>query len=409
MSESNSTKRPKQDKPERPEGSPLFWHVTGRWAKKIRGRHVYFGRGSHDEALADYELQKAELHAGRRPRNESGALTVQKMFEKFLTAKMAQRDAGELAPRTLSEYGTMCKRMLKVFGRNRTVADLHPDDFAELRRVMAKTLGPVKLKGEIIRCRVPFNFAYKQQWISTPIVFGEGFKVPSAKTIRSHKAKSGPKMFTRDEILKLLDEAGEPMRAMIMLGLNAAYGNFDVSTLPLDALDLDGGWVNFARPKTGIDRRCPLWPETVDSIREAIERRHAPTDEADAGLVFITKYGKPFVRSHAIEKGSTTVINGVTQEFGKLLKRVGINGHRGFYCLRHGFQSIGDECGDFIAVRTLMGHTFSGDISATHRERVSDDRLRKVAEHVRFWLFGVRDGGKGTKPAKEKPRLRIVG
>jgi hypothetical protein len=63
---------------------------------------------------------------------------------------------------------------------------------------------------------------------------------------------------------------------------------------------------------------------------------------------------------------------------------------------------------DFIAVRTLMGHTFSGDISARYRERVSDDRLRKVTEHIRFWLFGVRDGGKGAKPVKEKPRLRIV-
>jgi hypothetical protein len=56
--------------------------------------------------------------------------------------------------------------------------------------------------------------------------------------------------------------------------------------------------------------------------------------------------------------------------------------------LRHTFQTQGDECGDFIATRTIMGHGFSGDISATYRERVSDERLRKVVDTVRRWLFG---------------------
>jgi hypothetical protein len=46
--------------------------------------------------------------------------------------------------------------------------------------------------------------------------------------------------------------------------------------------------------------------------------------------------------------------------------------------LRHTFQTIGDEAGDFIAVRQIMGYTFSNDISAVYRERVSDKRLLKV-------------------------------
>jgi hypothetical protein len=41
-------------KPERPPRSPIFWHATGRWAKKIHGRFVYFGRGTHEEPLAEY-------------------------------------------------------------------------------------------------------------------------------------------------------------------------------------------------------------------------------------------------------------------------------------------------------------------------------------------------------------------
>ena len=41
--------------------------------------------------------------------------------------------------------------------------------------------------------------------------------------------------------------------------------------LPIKALDMVGAWVNFPRPKTGIMRRCPLWPETLQAVQEAVE------------------------------------------------------------------------------------------------------------------------------------------
>src|SRR5262245_3243669 len=121
MSDAHSSSPPLPVKPERPEGSPLFWvrdgrptemidgrHIFhGRWAKKIRGRLVYFGRGSHDDALADYNRQKTELHSGRKPRaaDASGALTVHQLCTKFGIAKNDQYENGELSLRSLKEYG----------------------------------------------------------------------------------------------------------------------------------------------------------------------------------------------------------------------------------------------------------------------------------------------------------------
>jgi integrase len=380
MSESDSTPTLTPAKPARPDGSPLFWHATGRWAKKIRGQLHYFGRGSHDDALALYQQQAPDLHAGRRPRDEEpGGLTVYQLCAKFLTAKMEQRNNGELSARMFDEYGDVCKRLLKVLGKSRLVSDLGPDDFAKLRKRMARTWGPVRLKAEITRSRTPFLWAAspKVRLIDRQPFWGEGFDPPSAKVIRKHREKQGPKMFEARELQKMIKGAGQPLRSMILLGINCGFGNGDVAAVPIGALDLKGGWVRFPRPKTGIDRSVPLWPETVKAIRDWLKHRPAPKDPADAGVLFITyKRGR-----WDGEDGRS-----LPHEMRKLLDRLGIDGRRGFYCLRHTFQTIADECGDFIAVRKIMGHATS-DIGDAYRERISDERLRKVTDFVRARLF----------------------
>ena len=73
---------------------------------------------------------------------------------------------------------------------------------------------------------------------------------------------------------------------MILLGINCGFGPADCSRLTIDAVDLDGGWIDFARPKTGIERRCPLWPETVEALREAIAGPPKPRGKEEAGLIF---------------------------------------------------------------------------------------------------------------------------
>ena len=78
----------------------------------------------------------------------------------------------------------------------------------------------------------------------------------------------------------------------------------------------------------------------------------------------------------------------IGQEFNKVveglgLKRPGV----AFYGLRHGFETIAGGTADQVAVDAIMGHVAQG-MGAAYRERIGDDRLRRVAEHVRQWLFG---------------------
>ena len=88
--------------------------------------------------------------------------------------------------------------------------------------------------------------------IESPPKYGESFQRPSKKTIRQAKAKNGKKLFTADECRVLIDNARTPeLKALILLGLNCGLGNSDCSKLPIEALSLDSGWLDYPRPKTG--------------------------------------------------------------------------------------------------------------------------------------------------------------
>ena len=63
-----------------------------------------------------------------------------------------------------------------------------------------------------------------------------------------------------------------------------------------------------------------------------------------------------------------------------------INGARGFYSLRHCFETIAGETTDQVCVNSIMGHV-DNSMASVYRERISDERLRAVVETVRAWLW----------------------
>jgi integrase len=227
-----------------------------------------------------------------------------------------------------------------------------------------------------------------------PVKTGKQFRGPSKKTLRQQRAQNGKRTFEADEIRKILDAAGPQLKAMVLLGINCGFGNTDVATLPVSALDLDRSWVDFPRPKTGIPRRCPLWPETVAALNVAITRRTAPKNPEHAERVFITNHGNAWVEVACTpqEDGTLKVCadDAVSKAVRKLLRRLDINGKRNFYALRRGTETVGSNTSrDQIAVDAIMGHVDPGGaMAATYRERIDDNRLLAVTNHIHNWLFG---------------------
>jgi len=393
-----------KEKPAKPYPDfPLYAHRNGQWAKRINKEIRYFGKWEDWKAAIDkYERQREALYAGREPEEPGDTLSVEDACNAFLEAKEVLLLAGELSQRTFDDYKATCERIVKQFGRKRSVESLVPADFNDLRKSLAKRFGPVRLSNEITWVRMVFRYVGPSidghptaNLLERPVNFGPVFRKPSKRVMRIHREESGEKLFAPAEIQTLLDLAIEPMRTIILLGINCALGNTDIGQLELRHLDLDNRWLNFPRPKTGIKRRIRLWPETVDALHNVLKerenkrqrKRKVPWTDPHPELVFLTKYGQPWHNG--------TADNPTTREMSKLLhkanlRRPGLS----YYALRHTFQTIGEESGDVVAVRAIMGHApDSGDMGSVYRERMSDERLIRVAHHVHQWLYSSEKAG----------------
>ncbi len=397
---------------------PLLVHASLRWARKVNGRLHYFGKVDGKladfgaaAALEEYHRTVDDLKAGRVPRpKDEELLRLKDAINLFLAAKEAKVETGELAARSFANYHKTCTRVADVLGRGRAVIDLGPDDFRKLRTAFAKGRGVVSLANDIRHARILFKFLFDEGLIDRPVRFGQAFDPPSKRAFRVARAARGPRMFEAEELRRIVDAADQPLKAMILLGANCAFGQSDLARLPKTAIDLKAGWVNYHRHKTGIGRRCPLWPETVDAIREAIAMRPEPADPSDAKLVFLTPTGLPIVRSQTSRKKAQAAakagketdaadvvqIDTVGAAMAALLKDLGINGGRGFYALRHGFETIAGDTADQVAVNSIMGHA-DASMAGQYRERIDDARLRRVVDHVHGWLWPEVDANEKTK------------
>jgi integrase len=365
---------------------PLFVHWAnrdegiGRWGKKVRGKLHYFGAVKDDpkgeSALRKWLDEKDDLLAGRTPRTKTDGLTVAELCDRFIQSKDRALESGQISQHTRNDYKETTDRLVAFFGKNRLVTDLAADDFEALQSSIAKNWGPVALGNEIQRVHVVFKYGYDTGLLNQPMRYGPAFKRPSKKVLRLARAAKGPRLFEPAELKQLIESADAQLKAMIQLGINCGFGNSDCGTLPIAALELDGAWVNYHRPKTGIDRRCPLWPETVTAIKAALAKRPTPKSKEAERMVFVTKYGATWAGS--------AVHNPVSREFGKLAKEQQVA--RTFYDLRHTFRTVADECRDQAAVNSIMGHA-DASMAATYRERIADERLRAAADHVRAWLY----------------------
>lgn len=362
---------------------PLFLHKgSGQWTKKVNGKHVYFGKDK-TAALKKYR----DLLEGKAV-DRGGSILLRDAVNRFLTAKQQASNAGSICLAHFTALHATCKRVIQQFGPLAKVRDLTPGDFERLRRRLERGRGLFATAREIRHVRSLFKYCYDAGLIEHPLRFGPGLSLPAAREFRRHKAENGPRILSAAEIRACLDAARPQVKAAILLGINAGFGASDCNRLSKHDVDLVGGWVSFARVKTGIGRRVPLWTDTVEALKLAIEKRPTPRADDDADCVFLTVRGKRWVRDN--DKGVRC--DELGDEFKKLMRAAGVTRRGSFYLLRHTFATVAAETGLQTAVNAIMGHS-DHSVAGMYRERLPDEMLRKVTDHVHDWLF-----------AKPKPR-----
>ncbi|HBE70981.1 MAG TPA: integrase [Planctomycetaceae bacterium] len=379
MAQSTTRKRPE-----------LGRHPRGYWYKKYKGRFYYFYRCDADPdatfSIEKWRHDKQYLDSDREPpvydpmNRHAGAasITVYDLCNHWLSHKETLLKLGELTQGTWDEYKATCEFLVGEVGKTLPAKLCGPQRFESIRLALARRYNINGQSKRIGQIRSIFTTAHEDAITDTPPNFGRSFRKPSAAAFRKLRAAKGDQSFSPSEIHALLAAAKVNMRAMILLGLQAGFGNEDCAALPRTAIR--DGWLTWARVKTSVQRRVPLWPETELAISKAIE--HANSKGEDS-LCFIGLRGK-----HYISPKKTG--GRVTGEFVTTRNSAGVNPARTFYDLRRTFETVASSTVDQPAIDAIMGHTPSeSNMPARYRQGLLPDyRLRGVVDCVREWLGG---------------------
>jgi integrase len=365
---------------------PLFRHQRGHWAKKVLGKMRYFGRIDADpdgqKALERWLYEKDYLLAGVDPPEKGTTYTSLKdISNAWFNAKLALLRSGDLAQRTIDEYRDTCEFLLKQLGRLTPAGGIAPDHFNRVREALGKKYNPNGQSKRITQIKAIFNDAYHSRLLDQPPNFGRALQKPKAKAFRKLRAAKGDQSFSREQVLTLLDHSDVNLRPMVLLALQAGFGNEDVAALPREAIRRNE-WLEWARIKTAIARRVPLWPETRQALEAAIEHANS---KGEASLCFVSSRGLNYI---------SPKLNGYrVHGLFKTAERKANTG-RTFYDLRRTFATVAGDLGDQQAVDAIMGHApRESDMAARYRQRISDSRLRAVVDHVHSWLWPAELGG----------------
>lgn len=200
-------------KDQKPYPCPFYIHKNGQFAKKIGGKHVYFGTDYHPALRKFYSFL------------EGPPASLKASIEKYQENLKRHQEANEITMRHYKSVEWVLKRFSKFIGPARLIRGLNSEDFGKWRADLSKTNGPVSLSNHIRRVKAFLNWCCREK-IITELPPGDSLKRPSKAVIRKNRIKRGSKMFTPEELKRLIQVGGPVMRASIDPDLRVAVHCF---------------------------------------------------------------------------------------------------------------------------------------------------------------------------------------
>jgi hypothetical protein len=224
----------------------------------------------------------------------------------------------------------------------------------------------------------------KTSWLA-PRRWEKLLQISKRQEIRRIKRSQSqaPETYDTKQLKKLWLAATGQTRLYLLLGLNCAFTQIDLSELNTDHLDLKADKIEYRRSKTGVYAEFPMWPETRRMLQEHC-KQHADDIRKRKGLLFVTRQGRPLV--HLTEAGNRS--DAVRQRWNRLRDNAGVKGS--FKLLRKtASQYVRNAAGADYA-EALLAHAEQG-VGASYNRFQDWPGLAKVVMEYRNKLQPVFD------------------
>jgi integrase len=357
---------------------PLTLHPAGKYCKKIKGKIHYFGTDKK-KALEKYLAQATYLHGARNlvQKSSNDKMILKQLCDLYLHYQNSRVLVGAITAKHYNDLVSSLGRFMAFLGQGCRIESISTLDMQNYKRKLQSAYASVDRQNlHIGLMKAMFHWARKNYVLDS---------IPNIDAISKDRVVHKEMYtFNQQQIRKLLSVPDVKMKAMIWLGFNCGFGCTDCSRLQWKDIDFKNNRVKLPRKKTGVRRNLPLWPETIQALKEV---------PRSGTFVFVTSEGHPWVRTTVItnDNGEPKYIydNRITTKFSRLMKKVGIYAPKGtgFYTLRRTAATMAARYGDPFAVQRLLGHV-DLTMATRHVQDVSEQTNRVIENSRKYVLRG---------------------
>jgi hypothetical protein len=407
-------------KPERPIWDELTLAIAKAVAKGATAFHVPCQPHQNDYDYAQWltSLQKAFPVISLVPEQQEAHATGRRQaVQRAEVLRSIARDievsagGGQTLHQALDEYAEALKQFETESGwgriqvnQTKRLKDRHPDvslsqlDLAAVEKMVnfwrlrppakdtGKPISPLTARNQIKQLKDFFKWLHRQErygWRKP-----EGYEDINCKVQRTG-ADTAARMttihvptFGVDDLRVLYQHATPLMRTLLLLGLNCGFAAAESGSLRLNEIFLgqrhphadtlgiestsNDSWVRRLRVKTGVYGEFKLWPETVEYVHWALERRRRIGTKED--LLLVSERGMPLNSPTASGNKSSRIPN-----LWKNLHRTVQKHHEGFKFLP--FKFLRKTAGELV--RRLSDGEVAG-VFLCHGTPVRADALADV-------------------------------
>lgn len=308
------------------------------------------------------KLGKIRDGSTKKSKTDSNILTLDEMFDKFMTAKKTEG----LASRTLDEYYNNYAYLKEFLGEEMTNENVTTEDFQGYIGYMIhdKELSPMTVNIRIRNMRAFIRYCHKKEWINEPI--HEDFK--PIKTPEDTLESFIPQEVK--QILEVIDDStytGFRNKVIIYVLLDTLVRISELCAMKRGNVNLEKGeiFLEAMDTKTRKARVVPITEPTIELLNEYMEI----TEDFEDEHLFLTYDG------HEINHATVRI------DLRDLGREAGVKKRVSPHTFRHtGALWYVKNGGDPFSLQKTLGHT---DMSMT-RKYIQMSNMDVQGQHKKF-------------------------